>query len=391
MRYNFDERTNRRNTGSLKWDVGENELPMWVADMDFKTAPAVTEAVVKKAQSGIFGYQIVPDAWYDAVIGWWRSRHGFSIRKEWLCFCTGVIPALTSAVKRITNGGDNVVVQTPVYDIFFHSVENTGRHVLENRFTYTDGVYATDFADLEQKLALPATTMLILCNPHNPTGQIRTKEELQKIGELCAKYGVTVFSDEIHCDLTVPNADYVPFASVNEVCAQNSVTAIAASKAFNLAGLQSAAVFVPDENLRNKIVRGLNGDEVAEPNVFAVDATVAAFTEGGDWLDALRSYIAQNREFAHAYLRAHVPQVRPIRQNATYLLWIDCRAVTDDAQALCDFIRGKTGLYVTAGNQYRGNGNVFVRINAACPRERLQDGLQRFAAGVNAYLQKEKK
>lgn len=382
MKYNFDELTDRRNTNSLKWDVGENELPMWVADMDFKTAPEVIDAVIARAKSGIYGYQIVPDEWYKAVAGWWTNRHNFEVEEEWLCFCTGVIPAVTSAVKRITNVGDNVVVQTPVYDIFFHSVENTGRHVLENKLSYDGEKYSIDFADLEAKLSDPLTTMLILCNPHNPAGKVWAGEELVKIGALCKKYGVTVLSDEIHCDLTEPNVGYTPFASASEECKSISVTCVAASKAFNLAGLQSAAVIIPDEGLRNKIVRGLNSDEVAEPNAFAIAATIAAFTKGGEWLDELREYISENRRTAAKFIERELPELKVIGQDATYLMWIDCSAVTYDAEKLCDNIRKKTGLFITAGNQYRGNGHFFVRINVACPRVRLLDGLARFKEGV---------
>lgn len=385
MKYNFDELTDRRNTNSLKWDVGESELPMWVADMDFKTAPEVIDAVIARAKSGIYGYQIVPDEWYKAVAGWWTKRHNFEVEEEWLCFCTGVIPAVTSAVKRITNVGDNVVVQTPVYDIFFHSVENTGRRVLENKLSYDGEKYSIDFVDLEAKLSDPLTTMLVLCNPHNPAGKVWARDELVKIGALCKRYGVTVLSDEIHCDLTEPNVEYTPFASASEECKSISVTCVAASKAFNLAGLQSAAVIIPDEGLRNKIVRGLNSDEVAEPNAFAVAATIAAFTEGGEWLDELREYISENRKTAAKFIERDLPELKLVGQDATYLLWIDCSAVTYDAEKLCEYIRKKTGLFITAGNQYRGNGNLFVRINVACPRVRLLDGLARLKEGVNGF------
>ncbi|MCI9408140.1 MAG: pyridoxal phosphate-dependent aminotransferase [Clostridia bacterium] len=385
MKYNFDELTDRRNTNSLKWDVGENELPMWVADMDFKTAPEIADAVIARAKSGIYGYQIVPDEWYKAVAGWWTRRHNFEVKEEWLCFCTGVIPAVTSAVKRITNVGDNVVVQTPVYDIFFHSVENTGRRVLENKLSYDGEKYSIDFADLEAKLSDPLTTMLVLCNPHNPAGKVWARDELVKIGALCKRYGVTVLSDEIHCDLTEPNVEYTPFASASEECKSISVTCVAASKAFNLAGLQSAAVIIPDEGLRNKIVRGLNSDEVAEPNAFAVAATIAAFTKGGEWLDELREYISENRRTAAKFIERDLPELKLVGQDATYLLWIDCSAVTYDAEKLCEYIRKKTGLFITAGNQYRGNGHFFVRINVACPRVRLLDGLARLKEGVNGF------
>ena len=386
MAKNFDKIINRRNTNSLKWDVGESELPMWVADMDFKTAQCVTDAIVAKAKSGVFGYQIVPDEWYQAIINWWRTRHGLVIDKDWLCFCVGVVPAITSSIKRLTNVGDNVVVLTPVYDIFFHSIENTGRHTLECPLVYANGAYGIDFADLEAKLAHPLSTLLILCNPHNPVGKVWTKEELIKIGNLCAKHGVTVFSDEIHCDLTAPSVNYTPFVSASDECNAISVTAISSSKAFNLAGLQSAAVFAANEQIRNKVVRGLNSDELAEPNAFAIEATVAAFSsEGGLWLDGLREHIAQNKATAVEFLRKNLPAVKPIEQNATYLMWLDCSAIADDAEKLCDFIRRETGLFVSAGNKYRGNGRYFIRLNVACPLSTLKDGLNRLKEGVTKF------
>ena len=338
----------------------------------------------------MFGYQIVPDEWYKAIIKWWRTRHRFKIDKTWLCFATGVVPAVTCSIKRLTNVGDNVVVLTPVYDIFFHSIENTGRHTLECPLVYKYKKYSIDFEDLERKLSDENTTLLILCNPHNPVGKVWSRQELAQIGELCAKYGVTVLSDEIHCDLTEPGTNYVPFASVSEVCKDISVTAISASKAFNIAGLQSAAVFVPNQRLRNTVVHGLNSDEVAEPNAFACEATIAAFNEGGEWLDELREYISQNRKIVGEFLTKNLPKLKLVSQNATYLLWIDCSAVTNDAQKLCDFIREKTGLYLSCGTKYRGNGNYFIRLNVACPKKTLLDGLNRLKQGITQHTSQSK-
>ena len=386
----FDKTVNRRGTASLKWDVDENELPMWVADMDFPTAPCVTQAILAKAQSGVFGYQIVPDGWYSAIVNWWKTRHGFTIDRDWLCFTTGVVPAITSCVNHLTNVYDNVAVLTPVYDIFFHSIENTSRQTLECPLVYDGERYAIDFKALERVLSHKKTTLMILCNPHNPIGKVWSKQELAQIGELCAKYGVTVFSDEIHCDLTEPDAHYTPFSSASPTCRDISVNAISASKAFNLAGLQSAAVFVPNERLRNKVVRGLNHDEVAEPNAFACDATVAAFNGGGEWLDALREYICANRRLVGEFLTENLPQLMLIAQDATYLLWVDCSAVTEDSEKLCEFIREKTGLYLNCGAKYRGNGKYFIRLNVACPKSTLLDGLNRLKQGIDEYTRRTK-
>lgn len=385
MKFNFDAPTERRGTDSYKWNVGKNELPMWVADMDFCTAPAVTKAIVQRAKSGIYGYSVVPDAWYSAISRWWETRHGYRIPRDWLTFCTGVVPAISSIVKRVTAVGDRVVLMTPVYDIFFHSVENAGRVVSENRLIYEGGVYRIDFEDLERKLADPLATMMILCNPHNPIGKIWTREELAAIGALCKKYGVTLLSDEIHCDLTIPGAEYVPFVSVSAECRAVSVTCLSASKAFNLAGLQSAAVAVPDPCLREKIVRGLNSDEVAEPNCFAALATTVAFRKGGEWLDALREYLAGNRQAVATKLENSLPEVKLTPGNATYLLWLDCGAFCDNTDELRDFLRKETGLYLSAGSVYRGNGAKFLRMNVACQREVLAHGLTLFCDGVQKF------
>lgn len=385
MSYDFDRLTDRRSSYSMKWDVSEQELPMWVADMDFETAPEITEALKRRVEHGIFGYTVVPDVWREAIAGWWERRHGFVMEKEWLVFTTGVVPAISSAVRKLTTVGENVLVQTPVYNIFFNSVRNNGRNVLENRLLYQAGTYQIDWEDLEKKLSDPQTTLMILCNPHNPTGSIWTREELGRIGELCAANHVRVISDEIHCDLTDPGYEYIPFASVSEVNAQNSVTCIAPTKAFNLAGLQTAAIMVPGEELRRKMERALNTDEVAEPNAFAIEAAVAAFTRGDGWLDALRVYLADNKETVRNFLKTEIPDVSVVSSHATYLLWLDCRKIIGDASELCRYLRSETGLTLSAGVAYGGNGREFLRMNTACPKERLMDGLERLKRGVKSY------
>lgn len=385
MKYNFDEIIDRKNTGSLKWDVPDGELPMWVADMDFRTAPVVTEAIAERAFHGIFGYTVAPDEWYEAYQSWWSSRHHFEIEKDWLVFCTGVVPAISSIIRKMTTVAEKVVVMTPVYNIFFNSILNNGRNILENRLKLENGVYEIDFKDLEKKLSDPQATLLLLCNPQNPAGKIWDKDTLKRIGDLCVKHHVLVLSDEIHCDLVKPSTEYVPFASVSENCRINSITCVAPTKAFNIAGIQSAAVIVPDEAIRHKVNRGLNTDEVAEPNVFAAIAPVAAFMHGGEWLDELRAYLWENRKQAEEYIDREIENVTAIRGEATYLLWIDCRAVTENSDQLCAYLRKRTGLYVCSGKEYR-NGDGFLRMNLACPRTRLEDGLKRLKTGIEAYM-----
>ncbi len=387
-KYDFDTVLDRRHTNSMKWNVGENELPMWVADMDFPTAPPVRRAIKRGAAHGVFGYAEVPDEWFDAYLTWWRERHGFSMEKEWLIFCTGVVPAISSLVRKLTTPAEKVLIQTPVYNIFFNSIVNNGRVVLESPLVRDGDGYRMDFARLERDLSDPQTTLFILCNPHNPVGKIWDRETLARVGELCQRHHVTVISDEIHCDLTLPGRDYVPFASASDVCRRISVTCIAPTKAFNLAGLQTAAVCVPEEGLRARVRRALNTDEVAEPNVFAGMAAVEAFTKGAEWLDELRAYLAENRRAAEQFIGENLPKVGVTKADATYLLWLDCASLLrkgDTGIELAAWIRKSTGLYLSDGVEYGKGGETFLRMNLACPRETLEDGLTRLLRGIRSY------
>ena len=383
--YDFDKLTNRFGTGSLKWDVNEGELPMWVADMDFETAPEIIAALQKRIEHGVFGYQNVTDDWYQAYQSWWNRRHQFKIEKDWLIFCTGVVPAISSIVRKVTTVGENVLVQTPVYNIFFNSIRNNGRNILESPLVYEQGEYHIDFKDLEEKLSNPQTSLFILCNPHNPIGKIWDRETLEKIGELCDRYHVIVVSDEIHCDLTDPGYEYVPFASVSDQCRENSITCIAPTKTFGIPGIQTAAVVVPNPVLRHRVNRGLNTDEVAEPNNFAVAAAVAALQQGDQWLTELREYLSQNKQYVRDYIGAYIPEIKVVPSNATYLLWLDCSELTDDACELQRFIEKHSGLVLTEGEEYGTPGRRFLRLNPACPRSRVQDGMERLKNSVTAY------
>lgn len=382
MKYDFDTITDRRGTNSLKWDVSDEELPMWVADMDFRTAPEIISAIEKRAAHGVFGYTVIPDQWYSAYINWWSDRHNFTMDKSWLMFCTGVVPAVSSIVRKLTTPNENVLIQTPVYNIFFNSIENNGCRVLENPLKYDGENYYIDFADLEKKLSDPQTTLMILCNPQNPTGRVWDREILAKIGDLAYDNGVVVISDEIHCDLTEPGCEYTPFASVSEKCRQNSITCIAPTKAFNIAGLQTSAISVPDPRLRHKVWRAINTDEAAEPNAFAVDAAIAAFDYGGEWLDELRTYIFGNQKLVAEYLKKEIPQIKLVPSQATYLLWLDCSSLGIKSDRLAAVIREKTGLYLSSGNIYGKGGEHFLRMNIACPRSMVEDGLGRLKKAV---------
>ena len=387
MSYDFSKLTNRFDSYSMKWDVAPQVLPMWVADMDFETAPEIVEALHNRVNHKIFGYNIVPDEFFESIQHWWKKRHHFLIEKEWMMFCTGVVPAISSIVRKLTTVGENILIQAPVYNIFYNSILNNGRHVLSSDLIYDGHEYTIDFEDLEKKLALPQTTMMILCNPHNPIGKIWSQETLKRIGDLCARHHVLVVSDEIHCDIIAPGGEYIPFASVSKTNLNNSITCIAPTKAFNLAGLQSACIVVENEVIRQKVNRGINTDEVAEPNSFAITAAMSAFNYGEKWLDELNIYIQNNKQIACQYIEENLPMLHVVYSEATYLLWIDCSKVTDDSVELVEAIKKKTGLYLSDGYEYGENGKAFVRMNVACPQMRLMDGLKRLREGVIDYQQ----
>ncbi|MCQ2465797.1 MAG: pyridoxal phosphate-dependent aminotransferase [Oscillospiraceae bacterium] len=376
MKYDFDTVTDRRNTNSYKWDVAENELPMWVADMDFKTAPEIISALSARVEHGIFGYSDTTDQWYDAYINWWDRRHGIRYRREDLIFSTGVIPTISSCVRKLTSPAEKVIIMTPVYNIFYNCILNNGRNVYECPLAYSSGSYDVDWDALETAVKDPQTSLMLLCNPHNPVGKIWSRETLARIGEMAYDNGVVVVSDEIHCDITDPGCEYVPFASASEKCAQNSIICIAPTKAFNIAGLQTSAAVSVNPQLRHKVWRQLNTDECGEPNAFAVQAATAAFTEGEAWLDELRQYIYENKMTVKKYLEENIPDIKLISSEATYLLWLDCSAFTGNSEKFAADIRKKTGLYLSHGMQY-GSGEHFLRMNIACPRSILTDGLER--------------
>ncbi len=379
MDYGFDRPVDRTGTHAIKWTGKEDELPMWIADMDFETAPAVKEALIRRASHGIYGYSDWPGAWADAYADWWKTRHSWAMDREALVYVSGVIPAISTMVRRLSVPAENVVVQTPVYNMFFNCIRNNGRNILENPLKECeDGHFEMDLEDLEKKLADPQTSLMILCNPQNPIGIVWDRDTLDTVGRLAEKYGVTVISDEIHCDLTRPGIDYIPFASVSERNARISATCIAPSKTFNIAGLQSAAVFIADPVLRHRVWRALNTDEAAEPNAFEIDAVLAAYQQGADWVDALRTYVFANRDYVETYLAEHLPQVKLVPGDATYLLWLDVRACGGlDADA----VRARSGLWLSDGSAYHAPG--FLRMNVACPRSMVEDGMERLSAAVS--------
>lgn len=388
----FDSPVDRTGIFSMKWDVADGELPMWVADMDFRTAPAISEALAERVGNGTFGYTDVPRELNEAVADWWLRRYGVTVDPEHVVFTTGVIPAISSLVRSLTNVAEKVVLQPPVYNIFTNSIVNNGRRVLNNPLRYEHGVYSMDFEDLERKLADSLTRLMILCNPQNPSGNVWSDGDLARVGELCAKHHVTVVSDEVHGDIVRPGVTHMPFAAVNELNRSICVTCSSPSKAFNVAGLQSAYFICDDDGLRARAVRGVNTDEVAEPNDFAVFSTIAAYTDGGAWLDDLCRVVQRNKDYVSAQLDEHAhDMLHMVASDSTYLAWIDCSGLLDrvgdaNAERFCGFLRSHTGLVLSYGGIYGENGSRFVRMNLGTRADLVIDGTARLLAGAAAYL-----
>ena len=379
MKYNFDEIIPRRGTNSYKWDsAGDADvLPMWVADMDFRTAPPVVEALRKRVEHGIFGYVRVPDAYYAAVTNWFARRHDWQIEKEWIIYTTGVVPALSAVIKALTAPGDKVMVQTPVYNCFFSSIRNNGCGMIANPLIYRNGTYQIDFADLEQKAADPSVKVLLLCNPHNPAGRVWTKQELTRIGDICIRNNVWVVADEIHCELVFPGHTYIPFASISQEFLMHSVTCTSPSKAFNLAGLQIANIISADTDIRTKIDKAINIYEVCDVNPFGVEALMAAYNDGEEWLEELKQYLFANYNYLRVYFEEYLPEFPVATLEGTYLVWADCSVLNQSSDETVKTLLEKEKLWVNEGSLYGEAGEGFIRINIACPRQQLIEGLNR--------------
>ena len=383
--FDFDKLTNRYNTYSEKYDCREDILPMWVADMDFDTAPAIKDAIINRLNQGALGYSYVSDDLKDSYINFWKRHHDTVFSKDEMIFSTGVVASISSIVRSLTNISENVLIMSPVYNIFYNSIINNGRKVLSSDLVYEDGKYHIDFNDLEEKLKDPQTTLMILCNPHNPVGKVWTKSDLERIGHLAYVNNVVVLSDEIHCDIVRDGKSYTSFLSLNEECRNNCVVTIAPSKCFNIAGLNSSMIVVPNKKLYHKVWRGLNTDECAEPNAFANTATIAALNDCDEWLKCLNLYLDENIKIFNDFIKKELPYLSVIKADATYLLWVDCSKITDDTTSLCSFIKEKAGLWITSGAVYGKNGKSFFRINIGTQRSNLLEGLKRLKKGIEEY------
>lgn len=386
MKFDFDEIVERRGTLSYKWDsTPEGTLPMWVADMDFKTAPAIIEAIRKRVDNGCFGYTLMPQEYYDAVTSWFSRRHGWDIDPGMIIYTSGVVPAISAILKALTVPGDKVIIQTPVYNCFFSSIRNNRLETLSSPLLRRGDTFEMDFDDFELKASDPRTKIFLLCNPHNPTGRVWTRDELTRIGEICLRHGVTVVSDEIHCEFVFDGHTYTPFASISKEFSSNSVTCISPSKAFNIAGLQIANIVAPDAERRARIDRAINVNEVCDVNPFGVIATMAAYNESGDWLDALLIYIKGNYDYMADYCRRNLPGFPVTRLEGTYLAWMDCSRLGLTSEQIEEQLESEVGLRLNAGTLYGADGQHYMRWNLACPRSLVKDGLDRFRRFAALY------
>ena len=383
--YDFDTLANRKNVSSLKW-MYDDVIPMWVADMDFDTLDLVKNVIKERVELGALGYTNTPDYYFEAFNKFFKRHHHIDIDVNNMIFTTGVVPAISSLVRSITNVGDKIMVLTPTYNIFFNSIINNKRIPVECDLYYDGSNYQINFEDFENKIK--DCSMLILCNPQNPVGRIWNKEELARIGNICKNNNVIVLSDEIHCDVVTPGKEYVPFMSVNDICKDISITCISASKCFNLAGLQGALVVINNKELYKKGNRGFNNDEVAEGNVFVYDAFTCALNNGDLWLKEMNQYVYENKLYLKEFIEKNLPLLNYHFGDATYLAWVDVSKVADDGKELCDYLRDNYKVYFSYGEEYGKSFKSFIRINLATSKANVKEGLNRLLNGVNAYIKK---
>lgn len=384
MKYGFDNVINRRGTGSEKWDMcdeifhGENLLPLWVADMDFQSPPEVIKALTERSAHGIFGYTAYTDSAYNSVIRWFSERHNWHIKKEWIMYSPGVVPALSILVQALTDPGDGVIIQRPVYHPFMHVVEGNGRRLLNSPLKQTsDGRFVMDFDDLKEKAADPSARMMLLCSPHNPPGRVWKRDELETLVSICAERDIIIVSDEIHCDLTYKGITHIPLPLVKPEYSDRIITCTAPSKTFNLAGLQLSNIIITDDKLRKKFRKAMMINGIIDPNSFAAAAMEAAYTHGGEWLDELMDYIKGNLEYMKSEFSLYLPQVRVVEPEGTYLVWTDFREFGLDYKELLRIFIEDAQVAPGQGNIYGPEGEGFMRFNLACPRAILEDGLDR--------------
>lgn len=401
MSFDLDREIDRTGTNSIKWEFlfeeeqlvygdhaaahqGEQRLlPLGIADMDFRCPPAVVEALVTRAQHGIFGYGAPSDSYYEAVIGWMQRHYGRTVKKEWIVTTPGVVAALYALVQAFVAPGEKVLIQPPVYHPFYYAIENTERVIVTNPLILKDGRYQMDFDDLAEKAADPDVKMAMLCSPHNPVGRVWTAAELTRFGEICQENEVLVVSDDIHCDLIYPGQKFTAYGALNDTLASQSITCTAPSKTFNLAGLKTSNIVIPDEALRTKFSQTLQRCGIHGTNAFGIVATETAYNHGEEWLAAVMDYVVANFHFMETFIAAEIPLLQVIPPEGTYLVWVDCRKLGLDADALSGLMRHEARLLLNDGVIFGEEGSGFVRFNIACPRSILATALRRLKAAVN--------
>jgi len=380
MKYNFDELIERRGTGCVKWDESLNDvIPLWVADMDFAVAPAILEAIRQRAKHPVFGYTFVQDDYYESVISWFNRRHGWTIQREWMLYTTGVVPAMSCVIKALTMPGEKVLILSPDYNCFFSSIRNNGCEVLENKLVRKNYSFEIDWNDFEIKCADEKTTVFLLCNPHNPTGRVWTRKELERMRDICHLHHVRIVSDEIHCELIRPGYHFCPMGIIDS----EAIILNSPSKSFNIAGLQIANIICQDAEIRRRIDRAININEVCDVNPFAPIAVKAAYNESEEWIDELNQYLCQNYQILNLFFSKELPQCKVCKLEGTYLVWIDVSALGEPVEQLCERLLNKGKVWVNPGTMYgTESGMGYIRINIACPRNRLIEGLKRIKATI---------
>jgi cystathionine beta-lyase len=387
--WNFDEPAVREGTNCIKYDRREetfgvkNVIPMWVADMDFNTPDFIVESLQKRLNHEIFGYSFRPEEYYTSIINWIKCRHGWSVEKDWISFCPGIVPALNFCTLAFTQAGDNIIVQPPVYFPFFSAAESHGRNLIYNKLIESEGKWVMDYNSLINGID-NKTKMIIISNPHNPVGRVWLPEELDTLADICLKNNILIISDEIHCDLALPGYTHTPLASLSEKIAANTITLIAPSKTFNLAGLSTSSVIIPDPLLRKTFNRIIDNLHVGGGNIFGTEASIAAYTNGHMWLDALLDYIDQNIEFVKEYCREMIPEIIPVQPEATYMIWLDCRKFGMTGKELQNFFVTKAGVGMNEGSTFGPGGEGFMRMNIGATHQTVKRALEQIEKAVTS-------
>jgi len=388
MTYNFDEIIDRRNTGAIKLERckalygSDDVLPLWVADMDFRTPDFIFEAIRERCEHPILGYSMPPREFYPSLMNWVKDHHQWELKRAWIGFLPGIVPGLSFAVQSLTVPGDEVIVQPPVYYPFFHVVTNNNRVVINNPLKEIDGRYEMDFEDLESKITAK-TKMFILCNPHNPGGRVWKAETLKQLADICAKHNIIVVSDEIHADMVLGNHKHIPFATVSDSAARISLTFMAPSKTFNMPGLISSSYIIPNEELRKQFVDFLEASELTGGNIFAYAATVAAYEKGEEWRTQMLDYVQGNIDYVVDFMKKNIPQIKPMIPEASFLIWLNCQELGMETDELFDFFAKKAGLGLNKGTTFGQGGEYHLRLNVACSRLILKKAMEQLSKAVN--------